>query len=187
MWKPAGNFKKPGVCLVAAAVVFITLGISAIAEPAFAGVTPVILIGWLLTLGGVAHLSVTLSGKGASRIISPMILGSIYVISGLYFLTYPLFGLGRLTQLLSVIFLAEGMLDFIAYFSTRVESGSVWLLVNGLITLLIGGLISTPWNSSSVGAIRTLLGVNLLMTGFSRLMLGRAVRKPATRVARLGA
>jgi uncharacterized membrane protein HdeD (DUF308 family) len=55
-------------------------------------------------------------------------------------------------------------------------------LVNGLITLLLGGLIWMHWPSSSVWAIGTLLGVNLLMTGISRLMLGMAVRKLASRV-----
>jgi uncharacterized membrane protein HdeD (DUF308 family) len=33
------------------------------------------------------------------------------------------------------------------------------------------------WPSSSVWAIGTLLGVNLLMTGFTRLMFGLAARK----------
>jgi uncharacterized membrane protein HdeD (DUF308 family) len=54
--------------------------------------------------------------------------------------------------------------------------------VNALITLLLGGLIWIHWPSSSVWAIGTLLGVNLLMTGISRLMLGMAVRKLANRV-----
>jgi uncharacterized membrane protein HdeD (DUF308 family) len=43
-------------------------------------------------------------------------------------------------------------------------------------------LIWMHWPSSSVWAIGTLLGVNLLMTGISRLMLGMAVRKLASRV-----
>ena len=181
--RPAADFRKAGARLIAVSVVFIILGISAIAEPAIAGVAPAILIGWLLTLGGVGHLSLELSGKGTSRVISLMILGIMYIISGAYCLKYPVFDLGRLTQLLSLIFLAEGTLEFIAYLGTRNESGSGWLLVNGLITLLIGGLISIRWNSSSVWAIGTLLGLNLMMTGFSRLMQGITARKPATRVA----
>jgi uncharacterized membrane protein HdeD (DUF308 family) len=55
--------------------------------------------------------------------------------------------------------------------------------VNGLVTLLLGGLIWVHWPSSSVWAIGTLVGVSLLMTGISLLMLGMAVRKLATRVA----
>jgi uncharacterized membrane protein HdeD (DUF308 family) len=53
--------------------------------------------------------------------------------------------------------------------------------VNALITLLLGGLIWLQWPSSSVWAIGTLVGVNLLMTGISRLMFGLAARKLVNR------
>jgi uncharacterized membrane protein HdeD (DUF308 family) len=55
--------------------------------------------------------------------------------------------------------------------------------VNALITLLLGGLIWFHWPSSSVWAIGILVGVNLLMTGFSRLMFGLAARNLVNRVA----
>jgi uncharacterized membrane protein HdeD (DUF308 family) len=77
----------------------------------------------------------------------------------------------------------EAALEVIAYFRTRSEGGSGWLLVNALITLLLGGLIWFHWPSSSVWAIGTLVGVNLLMTGISRLMVGLAARKLMSRVA----
>jgi uncharacterized membrane protein HdeD (DUF308 family) len=43
--------------------------------------------------------------------------------------------------------------------------------------LFLGALIWFHWPSSTVWAIGTLVGVNLLMTGISRLMLGLAARK----------
>jgi uncharacterized membrane protein HdeD (DUF308 family) len=55
--------------------------------------------------------------------------------------------------------------------------------MNALITLFVGGLIWFHWPSSSVWAIGTLVGVNLLMTGFSRLMLGLTARRLASGVA----
>jgi uncharacterized membrane protein HdeD (DUF308 family) len=76
-----------------------------------------------------------------------------------------------------VIILTEAVFEVIAYFRTRHEGGSGWLLVNALITLLLGGLIWSQWPWSSVWAIGTLVGVNLLMTGISRLMFGLAARK----------
>ena len=180
---PATIIKKASGWFIAVAVAFIILGIFAIAEPAIAGLAVAILVGWLLILAGVAHLGTAFSGGGAGRVIWQVILGIIYVIGGVYFLTHPLLGLGTLTLLLAVIILAEAALEFVAYFGTRRESGSVWLLINGLITLLLGGLIWVHWPSSSVWAIGTLVGVNLLMTGFSRLMLGMAARKLANQVA----
>jgi uncharacterized membrane protein HdeD (DUF308 family) len=57
------------------------------------------------------------------------------------------------------------------------HGASSWLLLNGIITLLLGGLILFHWPSSSIWAIGTLVGVNLLMTGITRLMFGLAARK----------
>jgi uncharacterized membrane protein HdeD (DUF308 family) len=116
-------------------------------------------------------------------VIWQVIVGIIYIIGGFYFLTHPLLGLGTLTLFLAGIILAGAVMEIIAYFRMRSEGGSGWLLVNGLIALLLGGLIWVHWPSSSVWAIGTLVGVNLLMTGFSRLMLGMAARKLASGVA----
>jgi uncharacterized membrane protein HdeD (DUF308 family) len=177
------KIKKASGWFIAMAVAFIILGIMAIVEPGVAGLAVTILVGWLLIFGGVAHLIAAFSGGGAGRVIWQVIIGIIYVIGGVYFLTHPLLGLGTLTLLLAGIILAEAVMEFIAYFRTRNQGGSGWLLVNTFITLLLGGLIWVHWPSSSVWAIGTLLGVNLLMTGFSRLMLGMAARKLASRVA----
>ena len=69
------------------------------------------------------------------------------------------------------------------YFAARGEDGaSGWQLVNAGVTLFLGALIWLNWPSSSVWAIGTLVGVNLLMTGFSRLMLGSAARKLANAI-----
>ena len=169
--------KKASGLFIAMAVVFIILGIFAIAEPEVAGLAVAILVGWVLIFGGAAHVIAAFSGGGAGRVIWQVILGIIYIVGGVYFLTHPLLGLGTLTLFLAGIILAEAALEFAAYFRTRSASGSGWLLVNGLITLLLGALIWVHWPSSSVWAIGTLVGINLLMTGFSRLMLGMAARK----------
>jgi uncharacterized membrane protein HdeD (DUF308 family) len=179
----AAIVKKGSGWFIAMAVVFIILGMMAIIEPGVAGLAVALLVGWLLIFGGGAHVIAAFSGGGAGRVIWQVLLGIIYLVGGFYFLTHPLLGLGTLTLLLAGIILAEAVLEFIAYFRSRSEAGSGWLLVNGLITLLLGGLIWLHWPSSSVWAIGTLVGVNLLMTGFSRLMLGMAVRKLASRVA----
>lgn len=172
--------KRVGAWLIAVAVVFIVLGVIAIVEPGIAGLAVAILVGWLLIFAGVTHLITSFSGGGAARVIWQVILAIIYIIGGVYFLAHPLLGLGTLTLLLAAIILAEALLEFVAYFRRRAEGGSGWLLVNGLITLLVGGLIWFHWPSSSVWAIGTLVGVNLLMTGISRLMLGLAARRLST-------
>lgn len=179
----AKTAKKASGWFIGMAVVFILLGILAIVEPGVAGLAITILVGWLLIFGGGAHLVAAFSGGGAGRVIWQVLIGFVYIVGGIYFLTHPLLGLGSLTLLLAVIILMAAVFELIAYFRSRSEGGSGWLLVNALITLLLGGLIWFHWPSSSVWAIGTLVGVNLLMTGISRLMLGLAARKLVNRVA----
>lgn len=175
--------KKASGLFIGMAVVFILLGILAIIEPGVAGLAVTILVGWLLIFGGGAHLVAAFSGGGAGRVIWQVLIGIVYIVGGLYFLLHPLLGLGTLTLMLAVIIVMAAVFEAIAYFRSRGEGGSGWLLLNALITLLLGGLIWFHWPSSSVWAIGTLVGVNLLMTGISRLMLGLAARKLVNRVA----
>jgi uncharacterized membrane protein HdeD (DUF308 family) len=179
---PMATIKKGSGWLIAMAVVFIILGVLAIVEPGVAGLAVTILVGWLLIFGGVAHLIAAFSGGGTGRVVWHVFLGLIYVVGGIYYLTHPLLGLGTLTLLLGGIILVGAALEFIAYFLVRSRSGSGWLLLNGLIALLVGGLILAHWPSSTVWAIGTLVGVNLLMTGISRLMVGMAARKLASSI-----
>jgi uncharacterized membrane protein HdeD (DUF308 family) len=176
---PGTIVHQAGRWLTALGIVFVVLGALAIIEPAVAGLAVAIFVGWLLMFGGMAHLFGAFSGGGAGRVTWQLLLAVIYVVGGFYFLTHPLLGLGTLTLLLGVILVMEAVLELIAYFSLRGEGASTWHLVNAIVTLVLGAMIWRNWPSSSVWAIGTLVGVNLMMTGFSRLMLGTAARRLA--------
>jgi uncharacterized membrane protein HdeD (DUF308 family) len=162
---------------IAMAVVFIILGMLAIIEPGVAGLAVTMLVGWLLIFGGGAHFIAAFSGGGAGRVLWQALIGIVYVVGVVYFLMHPLLGLGTLTLMLGIIITAEAVFEIIAYFRMRGQSGAGWMLMNAVITLLLGALIWFHWPSSTVWAIGTLVGVNLLMTGISRLMLGLTARK----------
>ena len=167
---------KASSWLIAIGVLFIILGTLAIAEPFVAGLAMAFLVGWLLMIGGVAHFIAAFAGGGLWRVLAQLLIGVVYFAGGLYFLTHPLLALGTLTLLLATIILAEAVCEIVLYVRHRETHGASWLLINAIITLLVGGLIWFHWPSSSVWAIGTLVGVNLLMTGISRLMVGMAAR-----------
>jgi uncharacterized membrane protein HdeD (DUF308 family) len=73
--------------------------------------------------------------------------------------------------------LVHGIFEIVAYFRVRTLKASGWLLFNGIVALLLSALIWVHWPSSSAWAIGTLVGVNLLFTGFTRLMVGLAGRR----------
>ena len=174
---PAGVVKQITGWYIAAAVILILLGIFSIVEPGIAGLGVTLLVGWMLVFGAVLHFIAAFKGGGAKQVILQVLVVLVYHGCGGYFLTHTIMGVATLTLLLAGIILAEGVIEMVSYFRLRTEGASSWLLINGVITLLLGGLIYFHWPSSSIWAIGTLVGINLLMTGISRLMFGLAARK----------
>jgi len=80
---------------------------------------------------------------------------------------------------LAIVLFVEAIFELVLYSLTRSIPGAGWRLVNVIVTALLAILIWAQWPSSSVWAIGTLVGVNLLMTGVTRLMLGAAARRIA--------
>ena len=163
--------------LIVAAILFIVLGAFAIIEPAVAGLGVALLVGWLSIFGGISHFVSAFEGGGARRVIFQVLAGVLFVIGGYYFITHPLLGLGTLTLLLAAVILAAGVCEIVTYFRLKSEQASGWMLFNGIVALILGALIWLHWPSSSVWAIGTLVGVNLLLTGITRLMVGLTGRR----------
>jgi uncharacterized membrane protein HdeD (DUF308 family) len=162
---------------ILAAVLFIITGMFAIIEPAVAAIGITLLLGWLLIFGGVAHVFAAFKGGGAKRVFLEILSAVAFLIGGLYILTHPLLAIGTLTALLAVVIFAAGIFDIVSYFRLRREQPSGWMLFNGIVALLLAWLIWSRWPSSSAWAIGTLVGVNLLLTGITRLMVGMAERR----------
>jgi uncharacterized membrane protein HdeD (DUF308 family) len=72
------------------------------------------------------------------------------------------------------------VLDIVLYAKLRPARGAVWLLFDGLVTLLLSLLIGVHWPSSSAWAIGTLVGVSMIMSGVARVMMSSAVRRLTT-------
>ena len=162
---------------ILAAVLFIVLGLFAIIEPATAVVGIAVLLGWLLIFGAVAYFIATLKGGGAKRVVFQILSAIAYLFGGLYILTHPQLAIGTLTALLAVVIFAAGVFDIVTYFRLQREHPSGWMLANGIVAVLLGALIWIQWPSSSAWAVGTLVGVNLLMTGITRLIFGLAGRR----------
>ncbi len=159
---------------VLAAVLFILLGLFAIIEPATAVIGIAMLLGWLLLFGGVAHFIATLRGGSVTRIVLQLLSAIAFMLGGLYILRHPLLAIGTLAALLAVVIFVAGILDIIAWFRLQREHPSGWMLANGIVALLLGGLLWVQWPSGSAWAVGTLVGVNMLMTGITRLIFGMA-------------
>jgi uncharacterized membrane protein HdeD (DUF308 family) len=160
-------------------VSLIVLGMLAVGSPLLAAVAVNAAIAWLIVLAGVVHVIIAFHSHGAGSLIWRLLVGLAYVCFGGYLIARPLLGVTALTLLLASLFLIEGIFDIVLFFRVRSMRGSSWILIDGIITLLLGLMIYMQWPSSSVWAIGTLVGVSMIISGITRVMLSFAVRKAA--------
>jgi len=132
---------------------------------------------------GIAQVVHAFQSKGIGHIVWKLAVAVFYLAAGAYLLAYPALGVAGLTLVLGIFLFAEGMADVIAYFSARKSGASAWMLLDGIITLVLGFMIWNRWPVGSLWVIGTLVGISMIMTGTTRLMMALAVRKLASHVS----
>jgi uncharacterized membrane protein HdeD (DUF308 family) len=155
----------------------IVLGIMAIGAPFLAAVAVSAVVAWLIVFAGVVHIVLAFHAHGAGSVIWRLLVGLAYLAFGGYMIAHPLLSVASLTLVLAGLFVIEGVLNLILYARTRQLHGSSWMLIDGIITLLLGLMIYLQWPSSSLWAIGILVGVSLMISGATRIGMTFAIRK----------
>jgi uncharacterized membrane protein HdeD (DUF308 family) len=162
---------------IVVSILMIAAGFLAIALPQVAGLAIAGVVAWLLMFSGVLHLMLAWRSGTAGGVIWEILLGVVYGAIGLYLLAHPVAGLASLTLVLAVYLVVEGALEIGAWVHLRSSHGSVWLLFDGVVTLILAAMIWSTWPSSTAWVIGTLLGISMLFSGISRLMLSLSLRR----------
>jgi len=162
---------------IVVSILMIVAGVLAIASPLMAGVVVTALVGWLLLFSAGLHLVYAFRAARAGTVLWEILLAIVYGVVGFYVLANPGVGLVTLTFVIAFFLFVEGVLELVLSYQLRQETGAGWILFDGIVTLILAGLIWAKWPSSSVWAIGTLIGVSMFFSGITRLMLSYSVRK----------
>jgi len=160
----------------------ILAGVLAIFVPPAAGLAVTIFVGWLLVFSGVAHLVFAWQTRTSGALVFELLLGVLYLVVGFYLLWNPVAGLVSLTLALALYLAMEALLEFILAYRLRPLPGSGWLFFDGIITLVLAIMIWRTWPASTIWAIGILVGISMLFSGISRLMLSLAARRLLSKV-----
>ena len=166
-----------GKRLMILGVALLVLGAIALFAPVFAGSAVVITIGVVLLVAGTGQFIHGMQAKSWHDKLMPLIMGVITGLCGILVIGHPLLGLSFLTLALVVFFVVEGAWKMVSAYSYRSSSGWVWMLVSGVVSFLLGLLIWYQWPVSGMWAVGVLVGVDLLSTGASMVVLALALRK----------
>ena len=168
---------------IALSLLMILAGFLAIGVPLAAGIAVNLVVAWLLMFSGVAHLVFAWHMRGVGGVIWQVLLGILYIGIGIYLLGQPVAGLVTLTLALAIYLFVEGLLELMLSFQLRPRQGWGWLLLDGIITLILAFMIWRTWPASTEWVIGTLVGISMIFSGTTRLMLSLAARSLVTRAA----
>jgi uncharacterized membrane protein HdeD (DUF308 family) len=180
----AATFVKKSVgWSIGLSVLMVVAGILAIASPLAAGIAIDVLVAWLLVFSGCVHLVFAWYTRSTGGFLCELLVGILYIFIGVYLLMHPVAGLLSLTIALAMYLFIEAVLEFVLGFTLRPLPGSGWLLFDGIITLSPAVMIGRTWPSSSAWVIGALVGISMLFSGTSRLMLSLAARSVTSKLA----
>jgi uncharacterized membrane protein HdeD (DUF308 family) len=180
---PGTIAKKAVGWSIGLSVLMIVAGILAIASPLAAGIAVNVLITWLLVFSGCVHLVFSWYTRTTGGFLWELLVGILYIFIGGYLLVHPVAALVSLTIALAIYLFLEAILEFVLGFKLRPLPRSNWLLFDGVITLILAVMIWRTWPSNSAWVIGTLVGISMLFSGISRLMLSLAARSVTGKLA----
>jgi uncharacterized membrane protein HdeD (DUF308 family) len=164
-------------------VLMIIAGFLAIMIPAAAGLAANIVVGWMLVFSGGMHFVYAWQARHNRGFVWELLLGILYFVIGGYLLINPIRGLVTLTLALAFYLWMEGVLEFVLSFWLRSVPGAGWILFDAIVTVILAFLIWRTWPWSTEWAIGTLVGISMVFSGVSRLMLSLSARRLATKLA----
>jgi len=171
--------KKNSGFLIFLGILTVIFGVIAIGSPLITGVAVAVFVGFLLLASGVARIVHALKSKQWGTGFWGTVIGLLGVVAGLLMIFRPLVGLVTMTMLLAIYFLVDGISEIIAAFKIKPDQGWGWVLFNGIIAVLLGLMIWRQWPVSGAWAIGLLVGIHILMTGWSMIILGSGAKRVA--------
>ena len=164
--------------LLGLGIVELLLGVIGLGVAGWVTLASVVFFAWLLVFSGVLHLVRAFRTQGWEGVSLHLLIGILQAAVGILLLMRPLAGAASLTLLLAALFIVSGLFRIGFAMAVRIH-GWGWQVLAGLITFVLGLLISVGWPASSMWVIGTFISIDLIFGGWSFIMIALAVRRLA--------
>lgn len=157
-------------------IVSIILGTFALGSSVLVTLASVVLFGWILLLMGGIEVGHSFWQRQWGGFFLHLVNGILSIVVGFLLATNPGASAVVLTLLLAMFFMAGGLFRILTALMMRFPSWG-WRLLNGVVTLVLGILIWNQWPLSGLWVIGLFVGIDLIFSGWSSVMLALAARR----------
>jgi uncharacterized membrane protein HdeD (DUF308 family) len=177
------SLREVWVFLLGMGIALMFLGLVAISSSFIATLATVLVFGILLLLGATFQVVTAFWGRSWRGFFLHLLTGVLYLVAGIFLINNTVGAALGLTLLVAVCLMVGGGIRIALSLIERFD-GWGWLLMNGVVSVLLGAAIWRQWPLSGLWAIGLFVGIEMLFSGLSWVMLALAVRS-GSRVAPL--
>jgi uncharacterized membrane protein HdeD (DUF308 family) len=105
--------------------------------------------------------------KGWAGALGLMMLGVVSVLAGVVIFAHPLIGLATITLFCIAGMFVAGIAKIVWTFKLPSGSGRWYLLISGILSIVVAAMLYSSFPFSALWAFGVLVGINLLVEGFS--------------------
>jgi uncharacterized membrane protein HdeD (DUF308 family) len=160
----------------------IVLGMAAMGASVVMTLATMVLTGWLMIGGGIFQAIHAFSCKQWNGFFLDLLAGILYVVVGFLIVANPGATAVTLTLLISMFLIFGGIFRIVASIAGRFPNW-IWVLLHGAISLMLGIAIWRQWPLSGLWVIGLFAGIDMVLNGFSLIMLALAAKKLPSGVA----
>ncbi|MGB5811513.1 MAG: DUF308 domain-containing protein [Polyangiales bacterium] len=164
-------------------VLVLLMGILAIALPLVGGLAIAAVVAAVLVVSGICQTVFAFGAPTFGRGLLAFLFGAITAIAGVIIFANPVFGLTTLTIAVIAYFVVDGIYHLLAFFQLAGTEGRGWFLFGGIVSLALAAMLWADFPSSAEWAVGLLVGIRLLMTGWTMIALGGVANAAARRAA----
>lgn len=161
---------------VAFGILLILLGLVLLGTPVVGSLASVFVLGCLLVAGGFLHVVTAFMERPSDDFWMHLLVAAFMFVIGILMLSHPDATLVTLTLLIAAFFLGVGVFRTLSALVAKFK-GWGWVLLNGLISLILGILILVHWPAASLWVIGLFLGIDFIFAGWSIIMSAIYVKK----------
>ena len=157
-------------------ILLLVLGIVAIARSVSSTVVSMMFFGWLLVFaGGIQFAESFMVGKWAGFFLH-LLIAVLFAVAGILMLIKPVISAEAATFVMSLFFLTSGIYQLIYALAVHLQ-GWGWQALNGVVSAILGFLLLAQWPVSGLYAIGLFVGIDLILYGWTWIMLSLDLRK----------
>lgn len=157
-------------------VLFLVLGFIGMSCVVTLTLTSALVFGVLVLIGGVAQIIEAFKCTGWKSVLWHVMIALLYVVAGISIMMDPAVASIIWTAIIAGALMFVGISRIVIALGHRGSSSWVGLLLSGLISLALGGMLFAKWPYSGLWAIGLFVAVELLSQGVSLIALALAAR-----------